>query len=133
MKASLYNYSLRLPNKTTLFLNFYTLSLLALNGFEAGLAKKILANPNRAWKARSSKELWDTLINQGFLIPDDGDEIARLKESHEIGRANQSSLSLTIVPTLACNFRCVYCYQEKNQGAMTKAVEEALQAEGWSQ
>jgi len=126
LKASLYNYCLRLPNGTTLFLNFYTLSLLALRGYEAGLAKRILYNPNRDWKAKNSTQILNALINHGFLIPDDADEIASLKENYKMGCTDQSVLSMTIIPTLACNFRCVYCYQERNPASMAGNVEDAV-------
>lgn len=55
------------------------------------------------------KEFWDNALKCGYLLPKDVDEHFLIKMRMQQGRYNNRMLSLTIAPTMACNFRCVYC------------------------
>jgi len=66
------------------------------------------------------------LLRGGFLIEDDFDELLRLKVRNRIGRYSGNSLGLTIAPTLACNFRCTYCFEDLNQEVMNDETAEAV-------
>ena len=50
------------------------------------------------------------LVNLGFLV--DCDEHAYLRNRVRLECGDTSVLSLTICPTLQCNFACPYCYAE---------------------
>ncbi|NSW89831.1 MAG: radical SAM protein [Firmicutes bacterium] len=72
-------------------------------------------------------------INQfkkgGFLIEDSIDEIDILKKKQYHMRFQQSNmLSMTIVPTLDCNFKCVYCYEGicKDRYRMTRDTADHI-------
>lgn len=56
-------------------------------------------------------EFADFLANQGFLINDGTDEISLLAELHSQARHDNTLFSATVELTEACNFRCLYCYQ----------------------
>lgn len=56
----------------------------------------------------SEQERW---IEGGFLIEDELDEREDLLNRF-ISARNYSDLSLTICPTLGCNLRCGYCYED---------------------
>lgn len=52
------------------------------------------------------------LIDNGFLIESDVNEVENVKKAvREIDHENDKSYSLTINPTMNCNFKCWYCYE----------------------
>lgn len=67
-----------------------------------------------------------TLV-QGKMLVDktDGDEVKKIILENMISRFNGEGISLTIAPTMDCNFRCPYCY-EKGKEYVTMS-EETIQ------
>ncbi|EHK2407892.1 SPASM domain-containing protein [Clostridium perfringens] len=57
-------------------------------------------------------DLLSELKKGGMLINKDIDEIGALNLESKFQRYSSESLSLTIAPTLECNFACPYCYEE---------------------
>lgn len=66
------------------------------------------------------------LLQGRFLLPEDFDEQAWLRGRHLSARNDSTSWSLTICPTIACNFGCDYCYEVHKPGKMSAQVQEAL-------
>jgi len=127
LKTSGYNYTTTTPDGTALFFNFYTLNLIGLKGEEASVAREMLQDPNGQLTNEQSGRLKDLFMEKGFLIDETIDEIALIKHACRNNRLNTRSLSLTIAPTLECNFRCTYCYQpENNLQVMTEETEQVL-------
>jgi uncharacterized protein len=126
VKPSAYNYITRMPDGTRLLFNFYTLNLLTLDQPESDLAEKILENPERYLAESQGMSLFDTLIEKGFIIEDRVNELEILENDYRKGCADRKNLSLTILPSLACNFRCVYCYQKENVQRMRREVQDAI-------
>lgn len=126
MKPSYYNYSMALEDKMTLLFNFYTLNLIALSPCESKSVEKILKNPDESLKSKQASELRKTLIEKGFIIDDRVNELEHLKVYHFQSRIRRNHLGLTILPTLNCNFDCIYCYQDKKKQKMGQEIEEAL-------
>lgn len=62
--------------------------------------------------AISSDPYGKKLIEAGFLIDKTRDERSLLQERYHINRDSFEGLSLTIAPTVSCNFACGYCFQE---------------------
>lgn len=58
-------------------------------------------------------------IEGNFLIPDDFDELLDYGTKRNVQKFGMDALGLTIAPTLACNFKCVYCYETSKPGFMT--------------
>ncbi|MBR6090452.1 MAG: radical SAM protein [Anaerolineaceae bacterium] len=73
-------------------------------------------------------EGYDRLISGLFLVPSDKDECAFYNAISSILRAYRKKEhipSYTILPTLACNARCIYCYEEgMKQVTMTAETAE---------
>jgi uncharacterized protein len=126
MKPSAYNYSTVLADGTRLLYNFYTLSLAAFRPKDAGVVADLLADPDPPGDDRAA-HIRDTLVQHGFLIDDEVDERAYLTAAHQRAAKQRSRLSLTIAPTLACNFRCAYCYEPVDGATMAPEVEAALE------
>lgn len=52
------------------------------------------------------------LIKGCFIIPKKRNEFAIVKSRHFVNRfSDTNSLTLTLIPTMACNFRCTYCFE----------------------
>lgn len=73
-------------------------------------------------------DFYHKLLNYGFLLPVDVDEHFLLKNRMLSGRYSQDTLSLTIAPTMACNFRCIYCFEQGHYGnlMMDAQTQESL-------
>ena len=61
-------------------------------------------------------EFLKNLLKCGYLLPAEVDEKFLIKTNMMQGRYNKNLLSLTIAPTMACNFRCVYCFEKGHYG-----------------
>lgn len=108
MNASIFNYYSTINNKKYLF-----------NSDNCGL----LELP----EADFANEEKEYLIEQGFYVKDDEDEIQKLKkEINDNIRRKDSTLELTIALTNQCNFRCKYCYQDKNHKVMTRQIADDI-------
>ena len=78
----------------------------------------------------TGKEIEDTeflnnLLKCGYLLPAGVDEKFLIKTNLMLGRYNKSLLSLTIAPTMACNFRCIYCFEQGHYG--NRLMDQATQ------
>jgi uncharacterized protein len=89
-------------------------------------ANELLQAPNALPTPRHA-ELQKMLIEQGMLVPHDFDELRHIVDQYRYAKFTPSSkLGLTICPTLACNFRCTYCFQAHPAGHMPTAVQDRL-------
>ncbi|WP_430885012.1 radical SAM/SPASM domain Clo7bot peptide maturase [Fusibacter sp. JL216-2] len=76
----------------------------------------------------------DQMKEGHFVIDNDLDEIKQIEFRHYKGKYGNNGLGLTLAPTLACNFKCPYCYEtpdskvmdENVQAAIVKMADEAL-------
>lgn len=77
-----------------------------------------------------SEEAISVLHKNMILVNDDNDIYRAIKLERSVSRLDTSYLSLTIAPTTACNFKCIYCYESgiapqsiKNQ---TQLIEDTV-------
>ncbi len=129
MKSSTYTIPIELPNNGILLL--YNTRSGALLEFPMSLKEKvneILSNPpsGKVDTENGTDPLIKQLWKSGFLIPDELDELAYMEARYKRSRKNEGQFSLTIAPTVNCNFRCVYCYQEHPNKKMSQEVQDAL-------
>lgn len=63
-----------------------------------------------------------------FVLPEKSNELDRITLKFERERFDDKVLSLTLCPTLGCNFRCTYCYQDPaiQKGTMSNKIEERI-------
>lgn len=66
------------------------------------------------------------LVNKGFLVEEDFDEERFCENIYIEACHSMKYLSITILPTEGCNFRCEYCYEEHKTGFMSKEVQDRL-------
>lgn len=67
-----------------------------------------------------------TLIRYGYVVPAAMDELASFMYGRDLSRYSLNHLGLTIAPTLGCNMRCPYCYEDKNGSVMSKETQLQL-------
>lgn len=105
--------------------------MLVFNTLNCILAKvndsflKILNSPNNVYEGEDF-QLRDSMLNAGFLISNELDEVNLLQLRYEEAKYENNKLTLTIMPTMECNFRCFYCFENKTPLVMTEKVFEGL-------
>lgn len=120
MKKSKYNFLLKVDENVVIY-NSYSNSLALLDIDDIEMYDKI----------EERKELpkkYNELKDMNFVVDDDTDELSRIKYELLSSRYNTSNLSLTIAPTLACNFNCSYCYEKnaENKKSMNNSTENSI-------
>lgn len=108
MKVSRYNIFYRMDNEWIAY-NSFTNSLAVLEEENYREYRKFEKNNNYLL----DEEFLKKLQQGGYIVEDDCDELQLLEYEKQVERFNQSTLSLTIAPTLNCNFRCAYCYEKE--------------------
>lgn len=69
---------------------------------------------------------FDKLKQMGYIVDSDFDEVAYIKFMNKTATYGNRSYSVFINPTLECNFRCWYCYEEHNNGHMSEDTIERI-------
>lgn len=109
MKYSTYNSIVKLTRQSSLLYNAVTDKFLV---FKKELEPMLVGEADEL--AMSHPSFYKQLLDNGFLVEDREQEV---KDTVEIGRKNcenESTYKLIINPTLNCNFRCWYCYEDHN-------------------
>lgn len=72
-------------------------------------------------------DLRDTLRSMKAIDTDDELEIMKLRHLEDLRKFSRRTMSLTINPTLACNFRCGYCFEKEHQNKyMSPEIENKI-------
>lgn len=117
-KPSRYNIILEEDNK-----------YIAFNSMNCALAKvnedflDILRNTSQLLTG-GKKELFDNMVQMGFLVDNNVEEIDLLRLRQLKGCFDYDTLTITILPTDACNFSCFYCFEHKKGTHMSRSVQE---------
>lgn len=128
MKSSQFNIFFK-DKETNRFVVFNSKStaLAVISEKEMELYKKLLLS-NFVCDSQEEKDFLQELKKGQFVFDDNENEIEVLKYLQKSAQFSQNSLSLTIAPTMACNFGCVYCYQGEHNEVkkMSKDVQESI-------
>jgi uncharacterized protein len=129
MKASRYNLLFQASDGVWLAFNGWSTALAELEPDDLPFIQALLRDPDRTpCDTPHKREIREVLVSAHFLIDDVVDEHAALKSEMMRDRFRTDALYLTIAPTMDCNFRCDYCYEEHFRVTMSRAVQEALVA-----
>ena len=52
------------------------------------------------------------LIDNGFVIDENRNELEEIKFKYEQNYYNEANLNIVLVPSLSCNFSCPYCFEK---------------------
>lgn len=126
MKVSAYNFFYKHPSNSN--------EWIAYNSFSNSLAlmDEDQYEEYERFAKDSGHQMPDSLVEElqkgRFVIDDDVDEIALIRHGMYASRYATNGLGLTLAPTSACNFRCVYCYEKENMtnDRMTSETQQAV-------
>ena len=107
-------------NKSIAYFNTLTGNLLNVDKSVTHLFQHALANPDEC------SYIQNKLISMGFLIPQEEDEQEYFEVLQKKVCERADELFLIILPTEACNCRCVYCCQKFMKSKMTIETEKAI-------
>lgn len=119
MKTSKYNYTLPLPDGKMLLYNTASDGLLILQVELFGIFSDNSSSPEAIRGIHPA--FYDKLLEKGFVVDDDTDEYAAVIDGLSPEIESMDRLHLTINPTLDCNFRCWYCYEDHLSGSFMSA------------
>lgn len=71
------------------------------------------------------EELLDILRRKGYIIDEEVDERKQVAKERNIA-INDNKVVITIIPTTACNFKCIYCYEAFKVKKMDEVTQENL-------
>jgi uncharacterized protein len=127
MKPSRYNKFFEIGNGLILAYNTLSGALAHLTLEQYKKVQDILARCSNLQGDGDESDAYRTfLLESRFLIDDDVDELDILKTRWLLGTLMQDKLGLTIMPTLNCNFRCIYCYLEHRSKKMSREIRQNL-------
>lgn len=127
-RLSRYDIPVRLADGAALLFNARTRSLILLSEEEARAYRDLAGQGDFGPADVADRLLLQALIGGGHVVGAGVDELALVRQSYEATRAAKGSLTLTIAPTMACNFACGYCFQGLNKPTkkMTPDVQDAI-------
>lgn len=74
-------------------------------------------------------ELFAYLVEKGVFIEEDIDEVEAYIKAREEKESKGEEFTITVNPTLACNMKCWYCYENhQNMPAMNDKVKQSVLA-----
>jgi len=129
MKASRYNRIFQASNGAWLAFNSWSTALAELEPQSVDFVRALLADPDKTPCENDEKRaIRESLVDAHFLVEDGVDEVAQLHADVIKDRFRTDHLLLTIAPTLDCNFRCDYCFEEHLKVQMSTRVQDELVA-----
>lgn len=110
-------------DKFFVFYNSLSGAIAAVPSEYAELVKRMLREGISAigHHKNNDTDIVQMLVDGRYLVDALTDEDEMDLDSY-ISKYNDGSLGLTILPTEQCNFRCVYCYETFERGAMQQEV-----------
>lgn len=107
MKTSYYNIYVKNKTKNVICFNTKLDSFCLLSNEDAELLKSDVQQ-----LAQHSPNIYQAMVNKGFIIADEQDEYNDLCKEYDMTINNNRMYNLTILPSLDCNLRCWYCYEK---------------------
>ncbi len=127
MKESRYNFFFEKGDGNYLAYNAFTNAFAEVSAEEYEIITEMLEDPgNYKCDSKDKESVKEELTYGGYLIDDDFDELDALRLEYYSDRFNDNTLNLTIAPTMRCNFRCEYCYEEHLKIDMSKEIQDAI-------
>jgi uncharacterized protein len=119
-KSSRYNFVVPVQSGLLLY-NSASGAVLSLYGPDANcLAAQVSGVPRPVPIEELDSCLLDELLEGGFVVEDETDEVATIRERFHNAVAG-TPIVLTITTTMDCNLGCYYCYEERSRDRLDVA------------
>lgn len=122
--ASRYNIKIPLLDGGCLLYNSHRGNFMRLDAHEVASLERV----EDGGPADVTEKTISDLFDNSFVVPSDVDELQLLRNQYEAHRFDPYTMTLTIAPTMACNFKCDYCFQgqDKPHETMSMRVQDAI-------
>lgn len=125
-KPSFYNHFIEVDSRTHLLFNARSLATVELHNEEIEQVRRALS----CEASETDSELTKQLLKAGFMIASDVNEKQSISDLLWKTRSEKKFMSLTIVPTMGCNFNCPYCFESEeardDYHIMSEEVQDQL-------
>lgn len=111
MKASLFNLYENIQYEEIVLFNTLHGSITIWNKEGFQIAKQLLDNLDFNALDEKTKLVMDTLVEGKYIIDDIVNEIEIIENRKACGMKDDHNLDVVIVPNMACNFACPYCFE----------------------
>ena len=122
LKSSRYNVWIEKDGDCLLFNTLYG----SISVMENGDRVDAISLLNGSSPSNRNRMLWEQLVEQKHIVAETTDELGILRHRKHAGICDKNTLHVILMPTLNCNFRCLYCYEEHKPTRMDGQVVEAL-------
>lgn len=126
MKESSYNIIITEDHEKSILFNALTKKYIRVSNKHLAKHKELIKKPNKYCEVVELKNLLNKYKECGLIIDDKVDEL-HLIQSFFNKQVNETSYSLLIMTTYACNFRCWYCIQQHQNVTLSETVENKIQ------
>lgn len=120
-KFSRYNVLVKREDVNILF-NTRTLAMISLEDIEMDMFEK----KDYLELSKINKKDSEELENNGFIIPESVSEVDIIKKEYWDNKINSDILHLAIMPTMKCNFKCVYCFEKRSNSELSEDIENNI-------
>lgn len=124
MQKSLFTIEMNINDRLVLY-NTFSSGILSLDKEYKERYEKL---SNFSFKSGIYDDLKRELIKGNMIVSKEDDEIAKLNLINNLSRFKNDVLSLTIAPTMECNFACIYCYEKghRNKSMDKKILDQTI-------
>lgn len=126
MKVSNYNVNIELEENKYILYNTISRKYFTYNSTVKEYIDKLSENISKERYELSEVSIIKELYSKKIIIDDNYDELEWLKLKENTIKFQEQVFYLTIQPTLDCNFRCIYCYEEHKQVRMDDHTFEGI-------
>jgi len=129
VKESRYNFWLEDPYDSTgkLCFNAVSCGFARFDEETINLLKRISDRSiDESLLSEDEANIINDLKNSSYLVPDDWDYITQCKFDYLKYSFQHHWLAMTILPTMQCNLRCTYCFEEHKDIRMTDNVAKSI-------
>ncbi|WP_346928101.1 radical SAM protein [Clostridium sp.] len=126
MKASKYNTLVSMENDNKLLYNTLSRKYISYNNDNENLIMNLINNINKDEFKLEEVNFVKEMVYKGIIVKDDIDELDKIKFNEGKAKFQDQCFFLAIQPTLDCNFRCVYCWEEHKNIHMDDITAEKI-------
>ncbi len=128
MKKSKYNCLINLENEDILLYNTLSRKYILIDKSEEQKYMKLYdkVKIQNQYFDKEEADIICKMFQKGILIKDDLNEIDVIEFNENKIRFGDQYYYLVLQPTLACNFRCTYCYEEHREDCLDDILSERI-------